>query len=453
MAILGGFAVPHPPLIIPQIGKGEEQQIKGTIDAYHQVARMIADLQPDTIVVISPHAPLYADYLHISPGKVGYGNFRSFGCPDLEFTVKYDTQFIDALVRLCEDSNIPAGTLGERSSELDHGSMIPLYFINQYYHNYSLVRISISGLPFLTHFQLGTLITKTSERLDKRVVIVASGDLSHKLKASGPYGYAKEGPEFDQKVISALKNGDLSQLLIIPEPLYEAAAECGLRSLIILAGALNQKDFQAQLLSYEGTFGVGYAVASFILTGESNHNFAQILEHRVHTNEDEYVALARKALEYYVQYDQILPRPADLSAELLNQRAGVFVSLHIGDQLRGCIGTIKPTTKCIADEIIRNAVLAGCEDPRFYPVQPDELPYLIYSVDVLTKPEPVQSLSELDPKRYGIIVSCGNRQGLLLPDLPGINDVSQQLEIALRKAGIAAHETYKIERFEVVRHT
>ena len=169
--------------------------------------------------------------------------------------------------------------------------------------------------------------------------------------------------------------------------------------------------------------------------------------------EDAWVRLARQSLETYVRTGSRLEQlPDGLPDEMTKRAAGAFVSLHIGGQLRGCIGTIAPTTANVAQEIVQNAVSAGTRDPRFPPVHPEELDELEYSVDVLGEPEAVDSLDQLDPKRYGVIVSCGTRRGLLLPDLDGVDTVSQQIEIAREKGGIRADDPYRIERFEVVRH-
>lgn len=169
---------------------------------------------------------------------------------------------------------------------------------------------------------------------------------------------------------------------------------------------------------------------------------------------DPCVALARASVESYVADRIVIDVPDWAPAELLNQRAGVFVSLHERGMLRGCIGTIEAAQENLACEIVRNGVLAASQDPRFAPVRSDDLPFLSYSVDVLGAPELVSSLDELDAHRFGVIVSKGARRGLLLPDLEGVEDVVDQLSIAKRKAGIAPDETgVRIERFEVVRHT
>ena len=148
----------------------------------------------------------------------------------------------------------------------------------------------------------------------------------------------------------------------------------------------------------------------------------------------------------------MLPLPEDLPEELLKTRAGAFVSIHKHGRLRGCIGTIMPTTDCLAKEIIRNAVSASTRDPRFDPIRPDELKWLEISVDVLGKPEKIRSIDELDVKRYGVIVSCGRKRGLLLPDLEGVDNPRQQVAIAMQKGGIREDENYELQRFEVVRH-
>ena len=170
-------------------------------------------------------------------------------------------------------------------------------------------------------------------------------------------------------------------------------------------------------------------------------------------NEDPYVQLARKSLESYILYRRTLPVPSNLPAELVSRRAGAFVSLHKNGLLRGCIGTISPVADTLAEEIIQNAVSASSRDPRFPPVRPEELKDLEISVDVLGEPEKVLSEEELDVKRYGVIVTSGMRRGLLLPDLEGVDTVSEQIEIARQKAGIRAGEKVSLQRFEVVRHT
>ena len=168
--------------------------------------------------------------------------------------------------------------------------------------------------------------------------------------------------------------------------------------------------------------------------------------------ESTYVKLAREAIENYIRYGKVISPPPDLPEEMVNQKAGVFVSLKKFGNLRGCIGTFLPTEQNIAYEIIRNAISAAMEDPRFPPVTVSELDDLSISVDVLSPPEEVSDISQLDPKRYGVIVSSGYKKGLLLPDIEGVDTVEEQINIAKRKAGIYPGEKVKLYRFEVKRY-
>lgn len=172
----------------------------------------------------------------------------------------------------------------------------------------------------------------------------------------------------------------------------------------------------------------------------------------IQKNESIPVALARKSIAYYLQNRKKLPLPDDLPPELIEQQAGVFVSLKKGERLRGCIGTFLPNKDNIALEIIENAISSAIYDPRFSPVTFGEVASLSISVDVLTAPEEIKNNSQLNPKKYGVIVSSGNKKGLLLPDLEGVDTIEQQIDIARQKAGIYVDEDFRIERFEIKRY-
>jgi AmmeMemoRadiSam system protein A len=161
------------------------------------------------------------------------------------------------------------------------------------------------------------------------------------------------------------------------------------------------------------------------------------------------VELARKAVERYIRQGKVF-RPRKLTAEM-KQRAGVFVSIKKHGELRGCIGTFMPTRTNVAEEIVANAISSATQDPRFIPVEASELDDLEYSVDILTEPEPVRSTDKLDPRKYGVIVECGYRRGLLLPDLAGVDKVEEQIEICRAKAGISSEEPIRLYRFRVER--
>lgn len=339
--------------------------------------------------------------------------------------------------------------------------MVPLWFIEQKYQDFRLVRIGLSGLPLTEHYRLGQLIREASERLDRRVVLVASGDLSHKLQAYGPYGFAEEGPVYDERIMDVCGRGAFGELFDFEESFCEKASECGHRSFVILAGALDGLSVEAKELSHEDVTGVGYGICTFYPKGpDPERKFLDLYlkqkQDELNTQKgksDSYVRLARMSLEHYILEGDVLSVPKDLPEELYSEKAGVFVSIHEHGRLRGCIGTIRPVTGSIAEEIIRNAVSASTEDPRFPPIGPEELPWLEIHVDVLGAAEDIASEDQLDVKRYGVIVSSGFKRGLLLPDLDGVDTVSQQIAIAKQKAGIRQEDKVKLQRFEVIRHT
>ncbi|MBR6160184.1 MAG: AmmeMemoRadiSam system protein A [Lachnospiraceae bacterium] len=434
------YIMPHPPIAVPEVGKEEIEKIEATGAAFKKASEDIADYDPETIVIISPHAPLLADAFFISKGHKCEGNLERFGAPDPSVKYTYDRELSDEIVRLCEVADIPVWYSEEDSTKLDHGTVVPLYFVNREYGfrikeaPYRIVRISPSFLPDDVLFDMGRIIERAIAHTGRRAVIIASGDLSHKLKKDGPYGFIKEGPEFDKAVTDVMKSGILTDFAKIDKRVNELSANCGYHGFVMLAGALSGYKITPNFLSYEGTFGVGYGICIFEC-------------------DDWYVKLAKQSLESYITKGRTLSA-ADTSEYpdmLRRERAGVFVCIKKRGELRGCIGTILPTRENSLEETVALAVSAGTQDPRFPAVTEDELASLDYTVDVMGTPEKA-SKDMLDVKRYGVIVSCGTRRGLLLPDLEGVDTVEEQLSISCRKGGISPYENYSIERFTVERH-
>ncbi|HAM15499.1 MAG TPA: extradiol ring-cleavage dioxygenase [Eggerthellaceae bacterium] len=462
MGIVGAIAVPHPPLIVPDVGRGEEARIQATIDAYRQATRALLDLRPDAIVVTSPHAPLFRDAFHITTDAALDGDMARFRAPGARLHARCDVQLAREILLRANEAGIVAVGSDRYRDDMDHGTYVPLHFVREAYRARltegqtatgpasdpddlpcPIVRIGLSGLSPQTHAALGRVIAEAADALGLCVGFIASGDLSHKLLPEGPYGFAPEGPVFDERIGEVFASGALEALFDFDEDFCEAAAECGLRSFQIMAGAIEGLGFESHLLSNEGPFGVGYGVATF-LPRNGREDAAC----------DPHIALARLSVETFVTTGAQAKLPDDVPNTLLSRRAGVFVSLHEHGELRGCIGTIGPTEPSIAEEVLRNGVLACSEDPRFPPVRPDELDFLDYSVDVLGEAVPIDTPAQLDPKRYGVIVTKGWKRGLLLPNLEGVDTVDYQLAIAKRKAGIdPADDDVQLERFEVVRHT
>ena len=462
MGIKAAYMVPHPPLIVPAVGRGGEKDIIETTRAYERVAEHIAKIAPDTIIITSPHSVMYADYFHISPGTGSAGDFARFGAPQVSFDVDYDTEFVKRLEVLLKQNKFPAGTQGERERELDHGTMVPLYFIRKHYKEGKIIRIGLSGLPLADHYKLGMFIKQVAEELGRNAVFVASGDLSHKLQDYGPYGFDPAGPVYDKRIMEAASKADFGGMLEFDEDFLDKAAECGHRSFVIMAGAFDGLDVKPEVLSHQDVTGVGYGIAIFE-PGDKNDSrcFLKAIADKIKATESTpYVKLARATIEQFVKTGKRLKFPSELPAglaetlpeEATKERAGAFVSVHKNGMLRGCIGTIGPVQDSIAEEIISNAISAVSRDPRFERVREDELELLEINVDILGKPENIDGPDQLDVKRYGVIVSCGARKGLLLPDLEGVDTVEEQIDIARRKGGISPDDDYKLQRFEVVRY-
>ena len=407
---------------------------------------------------------MFSDAIAISNEEKIKGNLIKFRDFETNIELEIDKEFNDELLNLCKSENISATGIDSnllrrfnKDYELDHGTMVPMYFINKYYTDYKLVHITYSILNDIELYKFGMAIQKTAKNLNKNTVIIASGDLSHRLTEDGPYEYSPQGAKFDKELIENLENGNVVNIFNMDKCMIEEAGECGLRSLYILLGAMEGNSIQGELLSYEGPFGVGYGVMKFKQESENISNLDKLLKikeesfNKKISNSNPYVKLARESLNYYFKYKRLMIASNDLPREMLEERHGVFVSLKKFGQLRGCIGTIFPTTDCVANEIIRNAIQAAIADPRFLEVTEDELVDIDISVDVLTNP--IKAIKEeLNPKIYGVIVSKGQNRGLLLPDLEGGDTVEEQLNIACQKGGINPNSDYNIEKFEVIRY-
>ena len=432
MKILGSFMVPHPPMIVEEIGKERIEDIKLTLNSYLEVAKTIGQLKPDTIIISSPHAPFYRDYFYLPNEKDAIGSFSLFGAPEVKFNQKYDVDLIKEIERISKEKNFPCGRIDSNDS-LDHGTMVPLYFINKYLSDYNLVVVGLCGISLEANYEMGKIIKEAVSKLDRNVVYIASGDLSHKLQEYGPYGFIEEGPLYDKKIMEVMSNARFNELLDFDLDFLDKAAECGHRSFIMMSGFLEGTKVTPKFYSHEDITGVGYGICSYLPV-------------------DPYIELAKNTINTYIKEKKIIELPKDTSKELLEKRTGVFVSIHKKGYLRGCIGTILPVTKCVGEEIINNAISAATHDPRFNPVKEEELGDLEINVDVLTTPEDIKNSSELDPKKYGVIVTSGYKRGVLLPDLEGVDTIDEQISIAKEKAGINDNEEIKLQRFEVIRH-
>lgn len=264
--IQNAIMVPHPPLIVPDVGRGQEAQITQTSQAYRKAAAFVADANPDIVIVISPHTTLYGDYFHVSPGVQAAGDLGQFGAGHVRLHVAYDADLARHLEESAKAAGFPAGTDGERAPQLDHATMVPLYFLREAAGGtlpFRVLRVGLSGLSYAMHYRLGQMIARSVLALGRRACVAASGDLSHYLKRSGPYGFRREGPVYDRRIMDIMGRAAFDELLLMPEAACAQAGECGQRSFAIMAGCLDGREVTAQALSYQDVTGVGYGVCLF----------------------------------------------------------------------------------------------------------------------------------------------------------------------------------------------
>lgn len=442
-----GIIAPHPPIMVPDVGGDRSDATSDSIAAMGEAAGILAEYDPDTIVLMSPHSPAFADAFVVETAEQLQGSLGQFGAPDTAISVEGDRELANRLLVRLEEAGVPAidraalPTLD--SGHLDHGVLVPMSFLDPA-GRWPLLNLSLSYLSYDLHWRLGEEVAAAADDLGRRIAFVASGDCSHRLTRDAPAGYSPNGALFDQGLVELVRSVNFHAMTTMDQSLVESAGECGLRSFITLGGAADP--VTSRVLAYEGPWGVGYLTA---VVNEPTP--PQGMRGGVAGSEEtEIVALAREAIRAYVRDGTVLEPDPFTNADLPAQ-AGAFVSLHRKGQLRGCIGTIAPTEPTLAKEVVRNAIQAATADPRFPSMRTDELDDLDVKVDVLYVPEAC-AVEDLDPKRYGVIVSCGWKRGLLLPDLEGVDTVEDQIDIACHKAGIGSGDTVELQRFRVDRH-
>lgn len=465
MNLLKGYIVPHPPILVMG-SEDDKKKLNATLEAYSKIAEELKISEAELVVLITPHGPLFVDGLCVYEQDQIDGNFSNFGHREITGIWDNDINFINSLVSKATDSNITFVKLAHElvsefnlSSKLDHGAMVPLKLLDEGLKNKKVVVINYGLLPVDALYKFGQLLTETFEEQNKKTVVIASGDLSHCLLETGPYGYREEGVEFDREYVKAFEKGSWKDLLFVEEHLLERAGECGKRSIEILLGAFDQYSYETEKLSYEGPFGVGYLTGVLKpITKNKESRFDTVLEiqqQRIKekvNKESSVVQLARKGIRIFLESGETYHPDTLLDIEEAGQRLGVFVSLKDTGGLRGCIGSTGGIAPTIEEEIVEMGIKAATRDPRFDPVSIEELERLTISVDILSHSEPVENIQELNPKKYGIIVKSNHKHGLLLPDLEGIETIEEQICIALNKAGIIPEdETYDLYKFTVKR--
>ena len=449
--VFSGIA-PHPPIMVPEVGGAAIAEVRGSIDAMGELTRRIIESGAETVVLISPHAPLTRHAFVAYQTPLLYGDFAAFRAPAAKVEFPLDTELLQAIKEAAEEENYQVKTLEDY--DLDHGTTVPLYFLHRNGWSGRVIALGYSFLSDEEHLEFGSCIRRAIDRRGRSVAFLASGDLSHRLKPDAPAGYNPAAHSFDDQVIDAIDRNSPEVIIDIDQHLRRLAGECGYRSMLVVLGAGRELPSVSEVLNYEAPFGVGYLVAQLTNSTaadggkRANLSFDQVGEENL---DETLPSLARQAVEAFVLTGKSLSVPNAYG--MLSTRAPCFVSIKtLTGDLRGCIGTIEPAKDTLAEEVIMNAINAASRDPRFNPVSAEELANLRYSVDVLGTSEPA-TIEELDPAIYGVIVEdeSGELRGLLLPDIEGVSTATKQVEIAARKAGIPPGKPLKLSRFVVQR--
>ncbi len=273
MGILIAGVSPHPPMLIPEIGGREIDKVRRTAEALEILSTEIAAVHPETVILITPHGPMFREELVVLAEEELVGDFSAFRAAEVRLRAQNDLELLQALA--AESLQAGIGLIQLQKGEpgfprgdafLDHGVTVPLYFLQKAGTAQRCVAITFAPLPFDDLFRFGQALQRAIFATGRKAAIVASADLSHRLIRGAPAGYHPQGREYDELVVECLANYEVEKLLALNPELVSAAGECGLRSLLILLGSLDGLPVQPRLLSYEGPFGVGYPVALFTLS-------------------------------------------------------------------------------------------------------------------------------------------------------------------------------------------
>ena len=430
------------PAVAGQFYPDSPSQLKSMIESFIDKEAE----KEDVVGILAPHAGyIYSGavmgavisrvqfkdtFIILGPNHTGYGKPFSVMTEGTWKTpmgeVRIDSELASRLVAvsryLKEDT---------QAHEFEHSIEVQVPFLQYFKPDVRIVPIILSSGDGEIYKQIGRDIVQALADLNKEAIIFASSDMSH----YEPQGSAKKK---DQLAIEAMLDMDQDELLKRVEE--QNISMCGYAPAVaMLTAAREFGGTSPRLVKYQ---------TSGDVSGDYNAvvGYAGIIVKRL----SPLVQLAKDALETYVK-DGKTYNPKELTPEM-KERAGVFVCIKKFGELRGCIGTFEPCYQNVAQEVVMNAISTAERDPRFEPVRASELKDLDYTVDVLTRPEPVASKEELDPRKYGVIVECGYRRGLLLPDLEGVDSVDYQIDICRQKGAIEPDEPVKLYRFEVKRY-
>jgi len=262
MPIVFSAITPHPPILIPTIGKENINQLKATSDAFLKLEQDLYASQVETIIIISPHGHLQEEAFTINLCPEFTVSFEDFGDLTTKFTLEGDIGLAHQIKEKLE-TKVPLQFISE--PELDHGSSVPIYLLTQHLPKIKIIPLYYSGLSLTAHYHFGQMIKSKLLNSSTRIAVIASGDLSHRLTKNAPAGYSPKGKKFDQKLTDCLLKKETGEIIKFKHELIADAGECGLKSIMILLGIIEGMKYEPQLLSYESPFGVGYLTMNFKL--------------------------------------------------------------------------------------------------------------------------------------------------------------------------------------------
>jgi len=262
MPLVFAAIAPHPPVLIPEIGQDNLKKLKKTKAAVEKLESELYAAKPESILIISPHGQVMPEAFNINLSPNYQSDFKEFGDFGLMLEFKSDYMAIQN-IRAGDETQKKVNLVLTSQPSIDHGFSVPLYYLTKHFKNLPIIPVTPAELDYQKHFQFGEFLNQRLAVIDKRVAVIASADLSHKLTKDAPAGYSKKGAEFDQRFLALLKKNEVKGILALEPKLVSEAGVCGLRSIIILLGLISSMSFKSELLSYEGPFGVGYAVVNF----------------------------------------------------------------------------------------------------------------------------------------------------------------------------------------------
>jgi len=260
--IKSALICPHPPLIVPEVGGQNISLVKKTVAGMKECAQEIKKIQPQTFVIISPHGPMRYDKFTINLEENFRGSFSNFGGSSLEYSFKNNLPLASTLLKETKHKHYPVEVI--REPQLDHGTLVPLHYLSDPYEEKpQIVPLTYTSLDWKMHFDFGKEIGAMLNESPEQIVVIASGDLSHRLTEDAPAGFSPYGLKFDHTLADLLSKNDTNKIMNLNPDFCEEAGECGLRSIIMTLGILSNIKFSFKQISYEGPFGVGYLVGQW----------------------------------------------------------------------------------------------------------------------------------------------------------------------------------------------